>query len=102
MSATKVLEIMSELDVHLTITKNGIGVTASSLQDVEASFSEYTWAEIISDLVDSHSVPVLGTHDEKISAESYDHLRECSNKMRSAANILTERLDNMNVIRPVN
>lgn len=94
---------MSELDVHLTITKNGVGVTASSLEDIEASFSEYTWAEIISDMVDSHSVPVLGTSDEKISDESYEYLRECANKMRSAANILTERLDNMQIVgRPVN
>lgn len=93
---------MSELDVHLSVTKNGIGVTASSLEDVEASFSEYTWEEIINDMVDSHSVPVLGTNDEKISDESYEYLRECANKMRSAANILTKRLDTMNVVRPVN
>ena len=98
MSATKKLSVLSELDVHMSITKNGIGVTISSGDDCEASFSEYTWDEIIDDTLESHTIPVLKENDYRLSRDSYDYIKACAKKMRREAEDLDERIEGMGII----
>ena len=47
MSAIKTLSVLSELDVHMCLTKNGVGVTIASGDDCETSFGEYDWSELL-------------------------------------------------------
>lgn len=102
MSSTKVLSVLSELDVHISVTKQGIGITISSADDCEASFSEYTWDEVMEDMVEMHSIPVLGKNDVKISQESFDYVRDCTQKMRVAANQAWTRIEDMEVVKTLN
>lgn len=100
MSATKVLEVVSELDVHLTLTPNGVGVSIASEEDIRTSFSEYTWHEIIDDIAEYHAIPVLAANDEKISRDSHDVVIKAAQKMRQAANLLTQRIERMEIVEP--
>mgnify|MGYP003650516613 CR=1 FL=1 len=97
MSSTKTLSVLSELDVHLSITKNGIAVVISA-DDAETSFSEYNWDELLDDMVEQHSIPVLASNDYKISKDSANFIVDASQKMRSAARELVQRITNMDII----
>jgi hypothetical protein len=94
MSAIKTLSVLSELDVHMSITKNGIGVTISSGQDCETSFSEYTWDELIDDTVEAHTIPVLKENDYRLSRDSFNKAQ----KMRREAEDLDKRIEGMGIL----
>ncbi len=97
MASMKTLSIHSELDVHLSITKQGIGVTISG-EEADTSFSEYTWDELSDDMIEQHAVPVLASNDYKISKDSRDFIKEAAQKMRYAASKMAQRTDNMDVV----
>jgi hypothetical protein len=97
MSAIKTLSVLSELDVHLSLTKQGIGVVISG-GDAETSFSEYTWDELIDDIIDQHSIPVLASNDFKISRESAEFVVSTAQKIRHTSRGLVQRVSNMDVI----
>ena len=97
MSAIKTLSVLSELDVHMSITKNGIGVTISSGQDCETSFSEYTWDELIDDTLEAHTIPVLKENDYRL-AECFEYIKECAQKMRREAEDLDKRIEGMGIL----
>ena len=44
------------------VTKQGMA-SPYPPQMTEASFSEYTWDEVMEDMVEMHSIPVLGKND---------------------------------------
>jgi len=98
MSAIKTLSVLSELDVHMCLTKNGIGVTISSGEDCETSFSEYDWSELLDDMLEAHTIPVLTESDYKITKDSYEHIKECAEKMRNEADKLSKRIEGMGLI----
>lgn len=98
MSAIKTLSVLSELDVHMSITKNGIGVTISSGQDCETSFSEYTWDELIDDTVEAHTIPVLKENDYRLSRDSFNYIKDCAQKMRREAEDLDKRIEGMGIL----
>ena len=98
MSATKVLSVLSELDVHIAVTKQGIGITISSADDCEASFSEYTWDDVLKTLIDSHTVAVLRKNDVRISGSSKEFLTRVAEQLRSQASKIEDKLSAMEVI----
>jgi|DEB0MinimDraft_6_1074348.scaffolds.fasta_scaffold13715_2 hypothetical protein len=97
MAAVKTLSVLSELDVHMSLTKHGIGVTISG-DDCETSFSEYPWEELVNDMIEAHAVPVLQENDYRISRDSFNYIRDCSQKMRREANSLWQRIEDMQIV----
>ena len=76
----------------MSITKNGIGVTISSGQDCETSFSEYTWDELIDDTVEAHTIPVLKENDYRLSeiasSISKSAHKKCAAKLKTSTSAL--------------
>ena len=97
MASTKTLSVLSELDVHLSITKNGIAVVISG-GDSETSFSEYAWDELADDIIDQHAIPVLASNDYKISKDSANFIVDAAQQMRQTARGLVQRVSNMDVV----
>ena len=97
----KRIELVNDLDLELSLTLNGIGVVIAPEHE-DPSFSEYTWDEVMEDMVEMHSIPVLGKNDVKISQESFDYVRDCTQKMRVAANQAWTRIEDMEVVKTLN
>ena len=49
-------------------------------------------------MVEQHSIPVLASNDYKISKDSANFIVDASQKMRSAARELVQRITNMDII----
>ena len=58
----KKLELVNEIDLYISPTINGIGVTITPEND-EASFSEYLWKDVVEGLIDAHTVTILKDKD---------------------------------------
>ena len=62
----KKLELVNEIDLYISPTINGIGVTITPEND-EASFSEYLWKDVVEGLIDAHTVTILKDKDIRLT-----------------------------------
>jgi len=96
---SKSIELVSELEVHLSPTPRGIGVTiAPSLPTQPASYTEYNWTELIGGLLEAHTIPVLHKKDIRISEDSYRYLLEVVLTMKNQSDILLQKVKSFTVV----
>ena len=93
----KKLELVNEIDLYISPTINGIGVTITPEND-EASFSEYLWKDVVEGLVAAHTVTILKDKDIRLTVESKDFVEfECASALdlenRSAPKRIITRKD---------
>ena len=93
----KRVELISDLELELSLTINGIGAIIAP-ENEDPSFCEYTWDEIIEALVQSHTIAVLRKNDVRISGSSKDYLVRVAKQLRAQAHKIEQKLNNMEVI----
>ena len=92
------LELINQVDFYVLPTLNGIGITISP-EGEKAMFNEYNWKEIIDSLLDSHTVTVLKDKDVRLTYESKIFLLKIANNLRLQADIIENKIKDMNVIK---
>ena len=56
------------------------------------------WSELLDDMLEAHTIPVLTESDYKITKDSYEHIKDCAEKMRNEADKLSKRIEGMGLI----
>ena len=96
---SKMLELKSELEVHLSPTPRGIGVTlAPETPGKAASYAEYHWAELIGGLCEAHTIPVLHDKDVRITEDSYKYLLEVVLIMKQQSDLLLKKAKSFTIV----
>jgi len=93
----KKLELVNEIDLYISPTINGIGVTITP-ENEEASFSEYLWKDVVEGLIDAHTVTILKDKDIRLTVESKEFLTKIANSLSLQADIIKNKIDKMKAI----
>ena len=93
----KKLELVNEIDLYISPTINGIGVTITPEND-EASFSEYLWKDVVEGLVEAHTVTILKDKDIRLTVESKEFLTRIANSLSLQSDIIKNKIEKMKVI----
>ena len=93
----KKLELVNEIDLYISPTINGIGVTITPEND-EASFSEYLWKDVVEGLIDAHTVTILKDKDIRLTVESKEFLTKIANSLSLQADIIKNKIGKMKAI----
>ena len=96
---SKTLEVVSDLEVHLSPTPRGIGVTLAPESPVKpASYTEYNWSDLVEGLLEAHTIPVLHKKDIPITEDSYRYLLEVALVMKQQADGLLQEAKSFTVV----
>tara|TARA_R100000329_G_scaffold58304_1_gene52665 strand:- start:3191 stop:3484 length:294 start_codon:yes stop_codon:yes gene_type:complete len=93
----KKLELVNEIDLYISPTINGIGVTITP-ENEEASFSEYLWKDVVEGLIDAHTVTILKDKDIRLTVESKEFLTKIANSLSLQADIIKNKISKMKAI----
>ena len=96
---SKSIEVVSDLEVHLSPTPRGIGVTLAPESPVKpAAYAEYNWADLVRGLLEAHTIPVLHKKDIRITEDSYRYLLEVVLAMKQQSDILLQEAKSFTIV----
>mgnify|MGYP003626433960 FL=1 len=96
--SNKTIEIVSDIDLELSLTLHGIGAVITPDNEDAPSFCEYPWDEVIDTLIDSHTIAVLHKKDIRISGSSKQFLVRVAKELRRQALKIDHKIGEMEVI----
>lgn len=96
--SNKKIEIVSDIDLELSLTLHGIGAVITPDNEDPPSFCEYPWDEVIDTLIDSHTIAVLHKKDIRISGSSKQFLVRIAKELRKQALKIDHKISEMEVI----
>ena len=95
--ANRILHLTSDVEVRLMPTTTGIAISIFGELDTD-SHAVYPWDEMVINLVDEHSIPVLLQDDYKITQESRDFLMKIGESMKKHAEDIINRTNKLTVV----
>ena len=91
------LEMLTEVDVYISPTAKGIGVTMLGDNDA-GTFYEFTWNRIIRDLLEEHTLKVLKKDKTHIHVDSKKAITEIASSLQKTHLKLLTKLNNLKVV----
>ena len=96
---SKMIEVVSDLEVHLSPTPRGIGLTLAPESPTKpAAYAEYNWADLVRGLLEAHTIPVLHKKDIRITEDSYRYLLEVALAMKQQSNVLLKAAKSFTIV----
>ena len=95
--ANRILHLTSDVEVRLMPTTTGIAISIFGELDPD-SHAVQPWDEMVINLVDEHSIPVLRQDDYKITQESRDFLMKIGESMKKHAEDIINRTNKHTVV----